>query len=317
MAELPGDRILSKMASLNEASADKQEDLYRKRVELPRAETLARDLRNLSVPEIAYLHGKQAVVDQANAAAQDFYDTQAESTDRSLGEIAGDSGLSVVRTTADLIGGAYNLSNMLGPGRLIEETEQLINPEAPTFNDRISQGFGNIDSWLGRQMSSGSQLNEEVVNRRIAQRTAESALQAEMEGGGLGANLRRIGRDISAGFGETIDNPTVLGNVAVGQLPTLLLSAPAKGAISAEQIGARALANLTERVGAAEARNVLANTGSNAAREALGEAQKQLFARNMGAVVGASEGGSAGMQAANEVRSMSHKELFESSEDYR
>lgn len=317
MAELPGDRILSKMASLNEASADKQEDLYRKRVELPRAETLARDLRNLSAPEIAYLHGKQAVVDQANANAQDFYDTQAESTYRSLGEIAGDSGLSVVRTTADLIGGAYNLSNMLGPGRLIEETEQLINPEGQTSNDRISQGFSNIDSWLGRQMSSGSQLNEDVVNRRIAQRTAESALQAEMEGGGLGANLRRIGRDISAGFGETIDNPTVLGNVAVGQLPTLLLSAPAKGAISVEQISARALANLTERVGAAEARNVLANSSSRAAREALGEAQEQLFARNMGAVVGATEGGSAGMQAANEVRSMSHKDLFESSEDYR
>lgn len=269
---------------------------------------------------------------------------QAELTgerERSNSETSVDFPISMARTAVDLIGGtgalANELNNKYGPAKLMLD-RMLGDPDqqsrTPTKADTLLQraasirnnlagnvresrnnlsegligGLQKVDNFLANKMSDVSNINEELVQEQIGLDAEQNRIefdQAVMAGDNKAlATAKRVGKDLLSGFGNTIDNPTVMANTVVGQAPSLFIGAGAKAAVTAEQIAVRAGTIARKR-------------GVEVSREIMDEASSQLMKRNLAIGVGATEGGGAFQNTAEQILATDPAALAEIYPDYR
>lgn len=269
-----------------------------------------------------YNQGGQSAFDQMieeNRQAEEA--AWADRTNRSAGQLAKDLPLSVLRTGVGLVGGTAALIakyNPVAPNLPGQEDDRFRDAAAAA----IAGGTGKIDLFLRSGQSDISNINEEAVNRRIAEdgELARAAMQDKIDRGinPTVANIERFGEGVVSGFKRTVQNPTTLLDQGTGQVATLFLGPLGRAGTVARATTAVEKKLAQEAAGVGGSASAQALMSSNPARFAkeISDLAEGKARNQFAGVVGATEAGDAFGGAVDRVMNIPLSDL-QSTEEYQ
>lgn len=175
------------------------------------------------------------------------------------------------------------------------------------------EGTAQVDDALSGAQSRATQVNEQIVERQMAQHAQENQARYEQalangDNEAL-AELARFGRGISNSVQDTFSNPNYLLNMTAQQVPSLAAGVFGRAGATQSLVRARA-AQILEQQGikALDKRAFIMDgvrrTTPEARRAAVLQAQEDIATRNMQAITGVMEAGGGYQQTHEEIMGM-------------
>lgn len=221
---------------------------------------------------------------------------------RSITDVAADTAGNVVSGAVQTVGG---LASLVGSG-LSQGDKTLtalgLADERKDMGVSVAETFGELAEWKERNVNSDGQIAQaRATAAEFRSRAIDDQADYERDvsqHGGFLAGLKRVGREVATASSVYAANPGSAGDVISEGVGSLAVGGPLIRGAQASALGA---ANLLARGG-------IISWGTKVGPIKAGSAM---------AAIGAMESGGAYQQAVQEVMSMNHAQLSETSSDYR